>query len=71
MDLRKRQRRHTVKVEDQEEEDVILNFEIGDDNGDNDGLGYDNEMTEDEILQKLRIITTGYACIIMMDYLLT
>jgi len=41
----------------QEEEDVIPNFEIGDDNDDANGLEYeyenDNEMTEDEVLQRL------------------
>ena len=64
----------------QKEEDVIPNFEIDYHNGDNNGLDKeyeydnDNEMTEDEVLQRLRILkilTTGYACVIMMDYLLT
>ena len=40
--------------EDQKEEDVIPNFEIDDDNGDDHGLDseYDNDtnMTEDEVL---------------------
>jgi len=45
--MRKMQRRHG------EEEDVIPNFEIDDGNSDANGLEYEyeNEMTEDEVLQ--------------------
>ena len=67
-----------MKVEDQKEEDVIPYFEIDDDNVDDHGLNSEyengNEMTKDEGLQRLWILknlTTGYACIIMMDNLLT
>ncbi|KAK2158035.1 hypothetical protein LSH36_178g02044 [Paralvinella palmiformis] len=51
LDMRKMQRRHDEEEEDQEEEDVIPNFEIDDGNGDANGLEYEYEMTEDEVLQ--------------------
>jgi len=50
-----------MKDEDQKEEDVIPNFEIDHDNGDDDGVDNeydyenDNEMTEDKVLQMLQI----------------
>ena len=46
MDTRKIQKRHDEEEEDKEEEDVIPNFEIDDDNGDANGLEYENEMTD-------------------------
>jgi len=49
--MRKMQRRHDEEEEDQEEEDVIPNFEIDDGNGDANGLEYEYEMMEDEVLQ--------------------
>jgi len=51
-----------MKDEDQKEEDVIPNFEIDDDNGDDHGLDSEyeyangNEMTEDDVLQRLQIL---------------
>ena len=49
--MRKMQRIHGEEEEDQEEEDIIPNFEIDDSNGDANGLEYENEMTKDEVLQ--------------------
>jgi len=51
-----------MKEEDREEECVIPNFEIEYDNGDDDELDSeceyenDNEMTKDEVFQRLRIL---------------
>ena len=46
--------------EEEEDQDVIPNFEIVDDNGDEDGLDseYENELIEDEVLQRLWILKT-------------
>ena len=71
---------HNEEEEDQEEEDAIPNFEIDDDNGYTDGLGNeyeyknDNDRMEDEGFTETvdtYNLTTGYASIIMLDYLLT
>jgi len=65
---------HHEETEYQEEGDVIPNVVIYYDNGDPGGLGSeyeyenDNEMTEDDVLKT--VDTTGYAGIILKDYLL-